>query len=170
MKRERTKLEWDEQSCSVVDLFIGVDEDGNTTWSFDVTHVYGSGGAYMASGEGYLTEESAKLAAEYWFEIDGCQPLLDRYLGWFDNPHEPTPAKEPGWRYCPFCTETYRLGDKNEPLVTVSLMVPGVFKSYFYRAHKACYDKSAERVAQIESGFISAIEFSTDGGKAASEG
>jgi len=153
-------IDWDgDTTINIIDLFIEVFEDN--PWGFAVTHIYGSGGALMVEGDGYSTEKNAKLAVEYWFDIEGRRMLLERYLGSFDNPHESTPSREPDCRYCPFCTDTYRLGG-DEPLMTVSLMLPGDVKSYFYRCHKRCYQKDAERVSDTEGCFIALIEQEND--------
>lgn len=78
------------------------------------------------------------------------------YFGWFDNPSQETPTHDPGVEngLCPICCKKL-----TRPLKTISVLdfgqdEMGVFlgeRSYFYRAHKACYDScSEEEIADID--------------------
>ena len=75
-------------------------------------------------------------------------------FGYFDDPTATVPTFDPGFDVaCPFC-----LFPLEPPMVTISLMAYGPEKrdcSYFYRAHKFCFDNAKpERVQQIESSVI----------------
>ena len=72
-------------------------------------------------------------------------------FGFFDKSDQVKPAFDPGLDVpCPFC-----LGTLERPLKTISLMLPGDARSFFYRAHKACYDDATpEATSQIESAQI----------------
>jgi len=61
-------------------------------------------------------------------------------FGWFDTPSQDKPTYDPGLEaICPFC-----LLMLERPVVTLSLMKDGDNKSYFYRAHKHCYDAASD--------------------------
>jgi hypothetical protein len=65
-----------------------------------------------------------------------------------------TPAYDPGLGVdCPVCHTPLCL-----PLVTISLMLPGDTRSYFYRAHKGCYSRlSADAQTELDSVLIDAL-------------
>lgn len=62
-------------------------------------------------------------------------------FGWFDDADQTTPAHDPGLEtICPVCAKTL-----SRPLKTISLMLMGAKdRSYFFRAHKACWDGLSE--------------------------
>lgn len=73
--------------------------------------------------------------------------------GWFDNKSD-IPAHDPGISntWCPFCYIGLDM-----PLKTISVMgyYDGADRSYFYRAHKACYENaSPESITRLESEVI----------------
>lgn len=70
-------------------------------------------------------------------------------FGYFDAACQVKPAHDPGLTApCPFCTGP--VGDTG--IKTISLMKPGDGRSYFYRAHKACFDEADdEEVQHVES-------------------
>lgn len=73
---------------------------------------------------------------------------MSNIFGYFEMAGQIEPAFDPGPEVlCPYCTK--QLG---KPLKTISLMRPGSGKSYFYRAHKDCYEKAdPEEIQHIES-------------------
>jgi hypothetical protein len=75
-------------------------------------------------------------------------------FGYFDEAYQETPAHDPGLSVdCPVCNRTL-----SRPVVTISLMVPGDSRSYFYRLHKACRDAlTPEQETNIDSVLIDAI-------------
>ena len=77
-------------------------------------------------------------------------------LGWFDDPSQTEPAHEPGLDVpCPVCGGTLNDG---QPRKTMSLMLcEGPDRSYFYRAHKKCWEAlNAEQQGIIEGEIIDA--------------
>lgn len=74
--------------------------------------------------------------------------------GYFDQPNQEEPAFDPGLDVaCPFCQSRLL-----QPVVTISLMVPGDSRSYFYRADRACYYNAADEiVTEVESVLVDAI-------------
>ena len=56
--------------------------------------------------------------------------------GYYGNPEQTEPVYEPGLEVdCPICHQQI-----SRPMWTISLMLIGDERSYFYRVHKACYD------------------------------
>jgi hypothetical protein len=78
------------------------------------------------------------------------------HFGYFDDPDQTVPAFDPGLDApCPACLNVH-LG--NWPVVTISLMVPGDNRSYFYRMHKRCYEQLNDDQRNIfDSDIIDAI-------------
>ena len=74
-------------------------------------------------------------------------------FGWFNDTSE-TPAHDPGMTgLCPVCTKVLE-----RPVKTVCLMLDGDNKSYFFRAHKQCWEGISEREQWlIESSLIDTI-------------
>lgn len=74
--------------------------------------------------------------------------------GYFDNPNEEAPAYDPGLEVgCPVCSENI-----SPPLKTISLMLAGDSRSYFYRTHKVCYDGlSPDEKIKLDSILVDAI-------------
>lgn len=72
-------------------------------------------------------------------------------FGFFDNERQQVPAYDPGLNVpCPYC-----LRKLERPVRTISLMVPGDARSFFYRAHKQCsVDATPQQTEQIESSLI----------------
>lgn len=77
-------------------------------------------------------------------------------FGYFDSPAQESPAFDPGLAMpCPFCLLSLHSG----PRKTISLMAEGDPRSYFYRAHKFCYENaSPQEVCAIESSLIDSKE------------
>ena len=73
-------------------------------------------------------------------------------FGWFDDAGN-TPVHDPGMAAkCPACGEVLA-----RPVRTISLMPAGVDRSYFFRAHKGCWDAlPPEDQSAIESSLIDA--------------
>jgi hypothetical protein len=62
-------------------------------------------------------------------------------LGYFDSAEQERPTFDPGPDVpCVICYKPL-----SAPLMTLSAMKPGGSRSYFYRAHKACYRGLSER-------------------------
>lgn len=61
----------------------------------------------------------------------------DLNLFGFFNDTSDTPAYDPGLNVpCLYCRATL-----SRPLKTISLLIPGDSKSYFYRMHKNCFEQ-----------------------------
>lgn len=76
-------------------------------------------------------------------------------FGWFDDPFSETPTHDPGVEngICPICSKGL-----NRPVKTISLMKDRDSRSYFYRAHKDCYENlSEEDVTQLDISLIDNI-------------
>lgn len=75
-------------------------------------------------------------------------------FGYFDDASQTKPAHDPGMEtICPFCGKNLQ-----RPVMTISLMKDADPRSYFYRAHKNCYQYAdAETVTSIESALIDNI-------------
>lgn len=79
---------------------------------------------------------------------------MNSIYGYFDDPAQVEPAYDPGLDAdCPACNLPL-----SRPMVATSLMVPGDSRSYFWRAHKACYESlTPEQVTDIDSVLIDAV-------------
>lgn len=79
---------------------------------------------------------------------------MSEIFGYFNSPEQTEPAFDPGLAApCPFC-----LNVLVAPFKTISLM--GIIDnySYFYRAHRACYEyASAAAVQEIEGSLINSL-------------
>jgi len=75
-------------------------------------------------------------------------------FGYFDQSDPVFPARDPGLDVeCPVCHRTL-----SSPLITVSIALLGDRRSYFYRAHRDCYQGlSADGQTQIDSAIIDAV-------------
>lgn len=76
-------------------------------------------------------------------------------FGWFDSPLDETPAHDPTVEdgICPICAKGLE-----RPVKTISLIKDGDSKSYFYRAHKGCYEGlSEEDVMNLDSSLIDSL-------------
>ncbi len=72
-----------------------------------------------------------------------------KIYGYFTSPDQSEPAYEPGLEVdCPICHE--RL---SHPMKTVSLMLEGDNRSYFYRVHKSCF----ENLSDVEVGNLDGL-------------
>lgn len=72
--------------------------------------------------------------------------------GYFDDTSN-VPAVDPGLDIdCPICEMPL-----SEPMCSPSFMVEGDKRSYFYRAHRACYDSNPDLVSEIEGVIVDAI-------------
>lgn len=74
--------------------------------------------------------------------------------GYFEG-SDPEPAYDPGFLAdCPFCNK--RL---TGPVKTTSFGVPGSTRSWFWRAHKDCYERASDQaVTEVDSFIIDFIE------------
>lgn len=80
--------------------------------------------------------------------------MFAKMYGYFDNPDQTMPTFDPGLTVrCPVCAVQLS-GD----IATISLMLDGDRRSYFYRTHVACYEQAtANEIEAIESALIDAI-------------
>ncbi len=81
--------------------------------------------------------------------------MQDTIFGYFDNPADRVPDFDPGLSMaCPFCLQSIAKG----ALKTISLMPIGGSRSYFYRAHKGCYEQATPAdTNKLESSLIDAV-------------
>jgi len=79
-------------------------------------------------------------------------------FGYYNAPGQSVPEYEPGLDIdCPVCNFKLRL-----PVVTISLMRDGDNRSYFFRAHRYCWNNaSVETRTNIESVIIDASATTT---------
>lgn len=80
-------------------------------------------------------------------------------FGWFDDANQTAPAHDPGPSgLCPVCCWPVQQHSIDNPLVTISVMLEDPTKrnrSYFFRAHKRCWDRQTEYQQKlIESSII----------------
>lgn len=60
-----------------------------------------------------------------------------KLYGYFDDPEQTEPVFDPGLDvFCPVC---YQKLTGFRQIVTISLLVEGDNRSYFYRVHKGCH-------------------------------
>lgn len=65
------------------------------------------------------------------------------HFGYFDDVDQEYPAYDPGLSInCPICERLL-----SAPMKTISVMLEGDSRSYFYRTHKACYESLSEEEA-----------------------
>lgn len=74
--------------------------------------------------------------------------------GYFTDGYQTKPTFDPGLDVpCPSCGDTL-----SQPVKTISLMLDGDSRSYFYRTHKACYDPlNDEQRGNLDGLIIDAI-------------
>ena len=79
---------------------------------------------------------------------------MSKIFGYYDSPEQIKPAFDPGLVVsCPFCLAKLEL-----PVKTISLMAENDDRSYFYRAHKNCYEAASEiSIQEIEGSLIDSI-------------
>lgn len=72
-------------------------------------------------------------------------------FGFFTEPGQTKAVYDPGLDVlCPLCLQKLE-----RPVKTISLLLPGDSRSFFYRTHKHCYDTATdEAVQEIESSLI----------------
>lgn len=77
--------------------------------------------------------------------------MSDSIFGYFERPDQTKPTYDPGLdALCPHC-----LKKLEAPVRTMSLMLPGDNRSFFYRTHRACDENATpEQVMEIESSLI----------------
>lgn len=75
--------------------------------------------------------------------------------GYFTAPGQKVPDRDPGlYVACPVCGHI--LG--KVPVKTISLMVDGDTRSYFYRVHRDCYDGlTADEKARLDWPIVDAV-------------
>lgn len=74
--------------------------------------------------------------------------------GYFNEPTQTVPVFDPGLDIpCLICHHPL-----DSPMVTISFMVQGDTRSYFYRAHKWCYTSAdPEMITDMEGQMVDAI-------------
>ncbi len=84
--------------------------------------------------------------------------MEDTIFGYFDDPGDQAPTFDPGLDVpCPFCLRPVGKGG----IKTISLMLIGGSRSYFYRAHKCCYQQAIPHdVSELEHSLIDTIAVS----------
>lgn len=72
-------------------------------------------------------------------------------FGFFDRPNQTDPTYDPGYAMpCPICMTSL-----SKPTRTISLMLPGDSRCFFYRMHRKCAEEtSKEEINRIESALI----------------
>lgn len=77
--------------------------------------------------------------------------MMDSIFGYFNSVEQDVPVFDPGLSViCPFC-----LLQLEPPLKTISFMALGSERSYFYRAHKGCYESADQpSINEIESSVV----------------
>jgi hypothetical protein len=67
--------------------------------------------------------------------------------GYFDDPSQIKPAYDPGFEIaCPYC-KVELIASFTSPPVTISMMVADQpQRSYFYRAHRTCYENATDEL------------------------
>jgi len=80
--------------------------------------------------------------------------IREDVFGWFDNPLSETPDHDPGMDgICPVCANKL-----STPVKTISLIPIHGDRSYFYRAHKECYESlSSTDIMRLDSSLIDLI-------------
>ena len=77
-------------------------------------------------------------------------------FGWFDSSDQTVPAHDPGLKApCPVCAK-----ELAAPMKTISLMTvdTGSDRSYFFRAHKQCWEGISEHErGEIEGSLVDAV-------------
>jgi hypothetical protein len=67
--------------------------------------------------------------------------MAERIYGYFTDASQVTPVYDPGLHVsCPICFAKLGAADVR----TISLMVPGDSRSYFYRVHRSCHEPLSE--------------------------
>lgn len=72
-------------------------------------------------------------------------------FGYYISRYSEKPDYDPGTDMeCLLCNKPL-----SEPMKTISFMRPGSFKSYFWRAHKDCYENAdSDQIGEIEGTII----------------
>lgn len=78
--------------------------------------------------------------------------LPHEWFGYYDSPEQTAPAYDPGdTAPCLICAEPWT----SDTVRTVSLMVPGAERSWFYRVHRSCADdETPEAATDRESVYV----------------
>lgn len=78
--------------------------------------------------------------------------------GYFNSPQDAKPTYDPGTGVqCPVCSHTLGRHTMEHPIVTISLMMDGDTRSYFYRVHGECFNSlTDEQKLVLDEGIIGA--------------
>lgn len=84
-------------------------------------------------------------------ETKGPKEMTDSIFGYYESADQTKPTFDPGLdALCPHCLKKLEV-----PVRTMSLMLPGDNRSFFYRTHRECDARaSPEQVEEIESSLI----------------
>lgn len=78
--------------------------------------------------------------------------------GYFTDPQQTEPVFDPGLSVpCPICADMLNAVDVR----TISLMVPGDLRSYFYRVHRSCHEPLSEQERIGVDGLLINLIYST---------
>lgn len=80
--------------------------------------------------------------------------MTAKIFGWFNEANHTAPTYDPGLLVnCPFCDMPL-----SGNITTISLMLEGDSRSYFYRAHAPCYHNAMPlKVQAVDSAIIDAV-------------
>lgn len=83
-------------------------------------------------------------------------------FGYFDHAEQTAPTFDPGLdALCPHCIQKLE-----RPVRTISLLVPGDTRSFFYRVHRDCAQRATEQqVMEIESSLVDSRAALSSGGR-----
>lgn len=97
---------------------------------------------------------ACRLLGTVVLKEDELEPMTTKPFGYFDDPAQTEPTYDPGLEIdCPVCHKPLAT-----PYKTISLMVPGDDRSYFYRTHRACYaNLTLEQETELDSLIIDAV-------------
>ena len=121
---------------------------------------------YNDNAELRASQDSTSEGAKGTLTSASCPGPRHDIFGWFDSPEQTTPAHDPGpSALCVICNFPVERHSMDNPLVTVSLAVYDKRfreKSYFFRAHKNCWNNISEHEQScVESSLIDKIFTST---------
>ena len=76
--------------------------------------------------------------------------ILSEWVGHFESPYQDQPSHDPGMRAkCPVCHEPL-----SDPVKTISVMSIDGERSYFFRAHKMCWEGVGSEQRDIIEGSV----------------
>lgn len=84
---------------------------------------------------------------------------MSAIYGYFNDADQVTPAYDPGVSVdCPVCGKVLGHHSNDNRLVTISVAVDDDNRSYFYRAHRSCYDAlPPEKQSELDWPIVDAV-------------